>query len=213
METWNREELYSEVGEQPLVKVAPKYGISSVALGNVCGKLQIPVPGRGYWTRKEFGKPVERLPLPLRKDIPVVQRFKFPSSENSPSSTTVAPKETPTDPEYLRIVALESRNTAIVPNGPRHKSVKAAEKAMKGVQPDDKGLLHPRYDDPCLEIHVSKGLLERALAFMNAVILDLEAEGFTVDVQQGKHGTGAKIFGYRVPFAIVEKLREKADEK
>ena len=67
METWKRDELYAEVWEQPLVKVAPKYGISAVALGKVCHKLQIPLPGRGYWTKKEFGKPVERLPLPPGK--------------------------------------------------------------------------------------------------------------------------------------------------
>jgi len=41
-----------EVWERPLVKVAPKYGISAVALGKVCHKLQIPLPGRGYWTEK-----------------------------------------------------------------------------------------------------------------------------------------------------------------
>jgi len=48
METWNREELYGEMWEQPMVKVAPKYGISAVAMGKVCRKLQIPLPGRGY---------------------------------------------------------------------------------------------------------------------------------------------------------------------
>ena len=31
METWNREELYAEVWDQPLVKVAPKYGISAAS--------------------------------------------------------------------------------------------------------------------------------------------------------------------------------------
>jgi hypothetical protein len=43
---------------------------------------------------------------------------------------------------------------------------------------------------------------------MNAVILCLEAEGFPVTVQPERHGTGAQIFDHRVPFAIVEKLRE-----
>jgi hypothetical protein len=71
METWNREELYAEVWEQPLIKVAPKYGISAVALGKVCGKLQIPLPGRGYWTKKEFGKPVHRFPLLPGKTFPL----------------------------------------------------------------------------------------------------------------------------------------------
>ena len=208
-ETWKREELYAEVWEQPLVKVAPKYGISAVALGKVCHKLQIPLPGRGYWTKKEFGKPVEHLPLPPGKDVPVVQRLKFPSSEQSPSAEAAAPRETPTDPEFLRIVDLESRNIVTSPAGPRHKLVKTSEKALKGIQPDEKGILHPPYREPCLEIRVSKNALERALAFMNAIILCLEAEGFPVSLHL-KHGTGAQIFGYRVPFAIVEKLREKS---
>jgi hypothetical protein len=69
METLNREELYAEVREQPLLKVSPKYGISAVTLGKVCHTLQIPLPGRRYWTKKEFGKPVEQLPLPIAKDL------------------------------------------------------------------------------------------------------------------------------------------------
>ncbi len=56
METWNREELYAEVWEQPLVEIAQKCGISAVMIGKVCRKLQIPLPGRGYWTKKEFGR-------------------------------------------------------------------------------------------------------------------------------------------------------------
>ena len=47
METRNREELYAEVCDQPLVKVGPKYGILAVMLGKVCHKLQIPLPDRG----------------------------------------------------------------------------------------------------------------------------------------------------------------------
>jgi hypothetical protein len=77
METWNRQELYAEVLEQSLVKVAAKYGVSAVALGKVCRELQIPLPGRGYWTKKEFGKPVEELPLPEAKTVPIIHRFKF----------------------------------------------------------------------------------------------------------------------------------------
>jgi hypothetical protein len=210
METWDREELYAEVWERPLVKIAPKYGISAVALGKVCEKLQIPLPGRGYWAKKEFGKPVERLPLPEGKDLPIVHRFKFASPEDPSSPAAKTPAASPTDPEYLRIVDLESRNTAMVLDGPRHKLIKAAEKILRRVKPDEKGIVCPPYDQPCIEIRVSQRALGRALAFLNAVILCLETERFTVSVEQGKHGTSAQIFGYRVPFAIVEKLREKS---
>lgn len=50
---WNREELYEEVWSAPVRKVAKKYGISDVGLAKVCRKLSIPLPGRGYWTKKE----------------------------------------------------------------------------------------------------------------------------------------------------------------
>jgi hypothetical protein len=48
---WNRVELYNEVWNQPLVKLARKYGISDVALGKACRKLRISHPGRGDWQR------------------------------------------------------------------------------------------------------------------------------------------------------------------
>jgi len=72
---WNRVELYSEVWDQPLVKLSRKYGISDVRLGRVCRKLQIPHPGRGYWAKRAVGQTVERVPLPEFKDAPVVKRL------------------------------------------------------------------------------------------------------------------------------------------
>jgi hypothetical protein len=123
METWNREELYAEVWEQPLVKVAPKHGISAVALGKVCRKLQVPLPGRGYWVKKEFGKPVKRLPLPVAKDLPIVHRQKYPAARGISNSQTVPSEPEPTDPEYVRIVELESRTIVVDPDAKRHKLV------------------------------------------------------------------------------------------
>ena len=74
---WNRVELYNEVWNQPLVKLARKYGISDVRLGKVCRKLKIPHPGRGYWAKRAVGQAVEQVPLPEFKDAPVVRRLKL----------------------------------------------------------------------------------------------------------------------------------------
>jgi hypothetical protein len=40
MKLWNREELYADVWEKPLTSLVPKYGVSAVAIGKTCRKLQ-----------------------------------------------------------------------------------------------------------------------------------------------------------------------------
>jgi hypothetical protein len=66
METWNREELYAAIWDQPASKVAANYGISDVMLGKVCRSLLIPVPGRGYWERKAAGRKLTQRNIRLR---------------------------------------------------------------------------------------------------------------------------------------------------
>jgi len=62
---YDREELYREVWEQPLLKVAKEYGVSSVALGKTCKKLSVPVPGHGHWAKLAHGhKSVKQPPVP-----------------------------------------------------------------------------------------------------------------------------------------------------
>jgi hypothetical protein len=72
--TWSRVELYNEVWDQPLVKLAKKYRISDVRLGKVCRRLRIPLPGRGYWAKRKAGKPVGQPPLTTFKDAPIMRR-------------------------------------------------------------------------------------------------------------------------------------------
>ncbi|MEO8033056.1 MAG: hypothetical protein ABI837_01395 [Acidobacteriota bacterium] len=65
---YDRERLYEEVWSEPTQKVAQKYGMSDVGLSKICKQLQIPKPPRGYWAKKQAGRPVPRrqklAPLP-----------------------------------------------------------------------------------------------------------------------------------------------------
>ena len=62
---YNREELYEKVWSLPTREVAKHYGFSDVRLGKVCKILRVPKPGRGYWAKKEAGRPTpKRPPLP-----------------------------------------------------------------------------------------------------------------------------------------------------
>ena len=42
--TYNREELYAQVWSEPMIKLAPKYGLSDNGLRKICKKLNIPLP-------------------------------------------------------------------------------------------------------------------------------------------------------------------------
>ena len=205
METWNREELYAEAWNQPLTKLASKYGISAVALGKVCRKLQIPLPGRGHWAKKEFGKAIERAPLPLAKDLPVVWRTEVPRVDESPRP---APPPEPTDSEWLRIKDVESRVIRVSREPNYHKLVTATLKCLQSTKADKTGILQPPYGAKSLDVRVSRASLNRAMNVLNAVILTLESEGFPVTVSGERHGTVATVFGQSVEFGIVEKLTQ-----
>ena len=61
-----RGELYSLVWSTPMKLLAPRFGISDVALAKHCQRLQIPLPNRGYWARQRAGRKTLQTPLGLR---------------------------------------------------------------------------------------------------------------------------------------------------
>lgn len=63
-----RDTLYAEVWDTPMLTLAPKYGVSAVFLRRVCVRLGIPCPPRGYWAKKESGQRPKIPPLP--KSLP-----------------------------------------------------------------------------------------------------------------------------------------------
>ena len=63
---FTRKELYDLVWSQPMKTVAVGVGISDVALAKQCRKADVPVPNRGYWARKQAGKPTIQIALPPR---------------------------------------------------------------------------------------------------------------------------------------------------
>jgi len=56
----SREELFALVWERPSREIAKELGISDVAVGKLCEKLQVPKPPRGYWARVEAGQTPRR---------------------------------------------------------------------------------------------------------------------------------------------------------
>jgi len=63
---FTRLELYQLVWSEPLRKLAKRFGISDVAVAKRCRKANIPLPGKGYWAKKEAGKQVFQPAFPPR---------------------------------------------------------------------------------------------------------------------------------------------------
>ncbi len=59
----SREELFALVWEKPTRQVAKELGVSDVAIGKLCERLQVPKPPRGYWARVHSGQTPRRPPL------------------------------------------------------------------------------------------------------------------------------------------------------
>ena len=73
--TYDRKVLYDEVWAEPVRDVAKRYGVSDVALAKTCRRLEVPLPGRGYWAKKAAGKAAPRPPLHPRLTVPIRTRF------------------------------------------------------------------------------------------------------------------------------------------
>ena len=59
-----RQELYELAWQEPMLRVAERFGVSSSYLARVFTELRVPRPPPGYWAQREFGKspPVPDLP-------------------------------------------------------------------------------------------------------------------------------------------------------
>src|SRR5258705_3390643 len=156
--TYRRTELYDEVWREPVRTVAKRYGVSDVALGKICRKLSVPLPGLGYWARVRIGQKVPRPPLP---QLPDGARTEIVHERWRPRDS--APRTEPAEPPIIVPETLHNP----------HKLVSATSRVFRGVRSST---------DRCLDISVSKESRGRALRIMNALVRALEKRGLQVEV-------------------------------
>lgn len=62
-----REQLYEAVWTTPIDRLAPRFGVSGVALAKTCRRMGVPTPPRGYWAKLAAGDKPKRARLPKPK--------------------------------------------------------------------------------------------------------------------------------------------------
>jgi hypothetical protein len=204
---YDREELYGQVWDQPMLKVAETYGVSSVALGKTCRKLHVPVPGRGYWAKLAHGhKVTDKPPLPKIDKVPVIYR------------APVAEKKSASDPSDSEFEGIDQRLASGAFAPPQvdvatpHSLIRATASRLRSKsRVNEFGILLPR-EPGGLDVTVSEGTLDRGLQIMAQVIAVLERQGYSVAVSdEGR--SFALIDGRQVPFAVEEPIRRVVTKK
>jgi hypothetical protein len=123
-----RKELYEEIWKLSVAGVARKYDIPYVKCLAQIKAVQIPVPPSGYWTKINFGKQVEQMPLPGDGDaIVTLQKDNF-------QEPNIAKSE-----QVVQTTSLRERTESVSPNAstpmdPIPQST--AEKATNQVPPE-----------------------------------------------------------------------------
>tara|TARA_R110002072_G_scaffold3149_9_gene23541 strand:- start:3436 stop:4593 length:1158 start_codon:yes stop_codon:yes gene_type:complete len=198
-----RKELYESVWMEPIVKLAKEWGMSDVGLAKACRRHDIPIPPRGYWAKKEFGKPLPKRPV-LPKGRPEDEEVRF-----SPWTAKIHESVN----QNTIDTHLSSISNLIVPaelNDPHPLVVKTA-KLLRNTKKADPFLL-PRKNSQILSVEVTPDTLERGLRIMDTVVKALEECDLQVQIHPESKITYVTIENETIEFGLREKLENTSHE-
>lgn len=214
--TIGRQELYERVWATPMRTLAAEFGVSDVGLAKACERHRIPCPPRGYWAKKQHGKPTRRLSLPPCSD-PALQTVTIHPPVPKPHEAS-EPTEPPLDADLAAVIeAVQKLPDLTVPATLRHPHplVEAVRTRFQGATPDPQKLVRPVWDGtPTLTVAVGASSVPRALRFLDALLKAVERIGGRVAVKKVTHGRGREtevVFcGEGVPLRLRERYRQVA---
>jgi hypothetical protein len=191
-------ELYDLVWSKPVVEIAKDFGISDVAIGKICKKLNIPKPGLGYWAKKQAGKRVRQTPIPNPQP-------------GDPETYTIKGYQDPNQNLTSELIEKQKTFESTVSNKIKVK------KTLRNPHPLVEQTLQRKkaYDSasyrewnnlpPGLSMSVSKESFSRAIRIMDALIKALEKRGYTTTAKGGYDGyTAVTIDEEEIKFDIFE---------
>jgi hypothetical protein len=174
----SRTELYQLVWSEPMIKVAPRFGLSDVGLAKVCKRYNIPRPPVGYWAQKQFGKQPAQTPLPEAAEGLRSIRFLEEERQQLAASVPVV-EDRVSDDQLKKLIAFEEEpsNQVAVPEqvAKYHPFVRQTKEAFAGVSAY-RGLVSPNWaaEGARLQVQVAKESVPRALRLMDCLIKEFE---------------------------------------
>lgn len=128
-----RKELYDEVWELSGAGVAKKYDIPYAKCIAQIRAANIPIPPAGYWTKINFGKPVEKTPIQGNQDE-IVALFKDCSQQHTPKLEKVSSAPSPHEISPPVLSGASSAAGAVTQETPREENSMPTNTPPKTVQ-------------------------------------------------------------------------------
>ncbi|MBZ5526809.1 MAG: hypothetical protein LAN71_02765 [Acidobacteriia bacterium] len=163
-----RAELYEKVWKTPMQKLAAEFGLSDVGLAKLCKRHQIPVPGRGYWARLQFGQKPTRTRLPNIADVALDSILIVPHEKRPPEIPRLMPNQPAPVIEISENRSITHRHVLRV-----DKSILRCKKDKRGMPVAKQGRLVP--------VDVSLESLPRALRILDALFDALDGAGYCIE--------------------------------
>jgi hypothetical protein len=155
-----RLDLYEAAWAEPLSRLAPKCCLTDVGLAKLCRRLNIPVPGRGYWRKLETGKRV-----PKRPALPISSRI---TTDGIVAWMGTGPKRL----AFQHAVIAQALDVGVL-----HPLTALALARLRAAKPD------PKYDivaPGCLGIRVLPDTIDRAILIADALVKEFEQKACDV---------------------------------
>ena len=197
-----REELYKMVWSEPVSKLARGYGLSDRGLGKICRRLEIPVPGRGYWQMKKKGLKMLVPPLRPTKKLNAtgtyIHRTSKPQREGKENNETC---------DLITAEKMPENKITVPPSlDSPHSLIEMTRRSLIGAKVDARGLKQPRARG-CLDIHVGQENIDRAMLIMDTLVKVLKNRGFDICVaKETPFSTSVSVMDEGIKFALIEDL-------
>lgn len=164
-----REDLYRLVWNEPMLKVAARFGVSSSYMARVCTVLNVPRPERGYWAKLAVGKvsPQPKLPEARPGDESVWRRGE--SLHSVPRSVPRPPNKKPGRRPKVPVSTADKHPLMVGANALFEAG--RTSYSSKYLKPSKRLLV---------DLIVTKNGLNKALAFANQLFITLEANDHRV---------------------------------
>jgi hypothetical protein len=202
-----RQELYDLVWSTPMSKLAENFGISDVGLSKICDRHRVPAPPRGYWAKKEAGKPVKQT-IFVQVDDPLLDRITIDSAREKlpPPVREIIERR-----RAERNAAKRKRTRSVMAPPPvervtdPHPAVRATATALRRAIPSVRGVIEAI--GPGLGgISIGVDSVERIIAFLDSLARACEARGMHLVAEERR--MAVVVGDDDASFEITEKTKQ-----